>query len=142
MGLDTSHGAFHGAYSAFNRLRQAVARAAGGSYPPHFDDNGEYRKDIDQGFWYVPDDVSPESHPGLYEFLSHSDCDGEISPEMCIKVADDLEKLIPIMERDGYDQGKENAGHLKGAGGIVACVRRFAEGCRLAAQNGEVLDFH
>lgn len=35
MGLDTSHDAFHGAYSAFNRLRQEVSRARGGSFPPH-----------------------------------------------------------------------------------------------------------
>jgi len=36
MGLDTTHDAFHGAYSAFNRFRQIVCRAIGGSFPPHF----------------------------------------------------------------------------------------------------------
>lgn len=35
MGLDISHDAFHGAYSAFNSLRQEVAHAVGGSYGPH-----------------------------------------------------------------------------------------------------------
>ena len=36
MGLDISHDAWHGAYSAFNRFRQKVAQAMGGSYPPHY----------------------------------------------------------------------------------------------------------
>ena len=34
MGLDTTHDAFHGSYSSFDSLRQAVAHAAGTGYPP------------------------------------------------------------------------------------------------------------
>ena len=47
MGLDVSHDAFHGAYSAFNRLRQFVCAATGGSFPPHWihGPTGELLKD-------------------------------------------------------------------------------------------------
>ena len=49
MGLDTSHDAFHGAYSAFNSLRQEVAHVVGGSYGPHWlrAYNGELARDKD-----------------------------------------------------------------------------------------------
>lgn len=113
MGLDTSHDAFHGAYSAFNNLRQEVAHAVGGSYGPHWlrAYSGELARDKD-GYpiidtslepdkFYLPDEVTREKYPGLWEFLLHSDCDGEISPEMCVKVADDLEALLPKMPEVG-----------------------------------------
>jgi len=35
MGLDVPHGAFSGAYSAFNNLRRFLLRSIGGSWPPH-----------------------------------------------------------------------------------------------------------
>ena len=94
MGLDCSHGAFRGAYSAFNRLRQAVAKAAGGSYPPHEKGSG-----LDDRRWYVGDEYNKESFPGLWEFLGHSDCDGEIDPEMCKLVARDLSSLKDTLNR-------------------------------------------
>ena len=150
MGLDCSHDAFHGAYSAFNRLRQEVARAIGGSFPPHweFDENGElkrdknglvvYDKDKEDGAWYWGDGYSAETHPGLAEFMRHSDCDGEISPEMCVKVADDLESILPKIEA----LGSTAAGHIAARGGYVEVVRKFIAGCREAAAAGEPLDFH
>lgn len=39
MGLDVTHGAFSGAYSAFNNLRRFLLRSIGGSWPPHDDKN-------------------------------------------------------------------------------------------------------
>lgn len=148
MGLDTTHGAFNGAYSAFNRLRQAVCFAAGGSFPPHWQYNADgslkegsdgrvlYDAEKDQELIYMPDCATEGS--GLREFLSHSDCDGEISPEMCSKVADDLEALLPAIEALGWEVG----GHLARWGGYAGAVRRFVGGCRAAAAAGEALEFH
>jgi hypothetical protein len=131
MGLDTTHDAFHGAYSAFNRFRQAVAAAMGGSYPPHAQDGRN------PDLWYWGTGYSAESHPGLYEFLAHSDCDGEISPEMCRRVADEMEILLPAIEEHGL-----GCGHIERDGGYGAVARRFIAGCRRAAEAGEPLGFH
>lgn len=131
MGLDCSHDAFHGAYSAFNRFRQIVAKAAGGSYPDHDDPTLDPRR------WYVPDGWKNKDHPGFTEFMNHSDCDGEISPDMCLLVADELEALLPSIEK--IDDG--GAGHIARDGGYAEVARRFISGCRAAANNGEPLRF-
>lgn len=130
MGLDCSHNAFSGAYSAFNRFRQAVAKAAGGSSPPHED------KALDPGWWYIDDQYTQKTHPGLFAFMNHSDCDGEIFPAMCINVADDLEELLPEIAKQGT-----GGGHLERDGGLEAVAKRFIEGCRKAAEAGEDLLF-
>lgn len=144
MGLDTSHGAFHGAYSAFNRLRQAVCRAAGGSFPYHkFQPEGfpPHRLDCEpdnDDRWYVPDEVTREAWPGLYLFLCHSDCDGDFVPEECVLVARDLERLLPELEKFPA----ETHGHLAIHGGYADNVRQFIAGCKAAAEANEPLDFH
>lgn len=148
MGLDCSHGAFHGAYSAFNRLRQIVCWAAGGSFPPHLVHNpdGTLGKDekgdtlwnmaLDDSLIYFGQDIDIGS--GLYLFLTHSDCDGEISPEMCAKVADDLEKLLPKIASIPNQGG----GHIAARGGFAEVIRKFIAGCREAASKGEYLKFY
>lgn len=152
MGLDTTHDAFHGAYSAFNRFRQVVARAIGGSYPPHWvygEDGHPVDNDKGIGFkmdprypdesrWYAPDGYTREEHPGIYEFLCHSDCDGKIKPKMCRKVADELEALLPAIA----ECGRESVGHIERDGGYVAVTKRFIAGCRAAAAEGVPLEFH
>ena len=150
MGLDCSHDAFHGAYGAFNRLRQFVCAAAGGSFPPHWkkDAAGElvlkgtlpqYDENLDQQRFYIfDDDFKSEEWPGLWEFLRHSDCDGDISPETCVKVADDLERLMPKM----LELGWESHGHIKAYGGFIEVVRKFIAGCRSAAEANEPLLFY
>lgn len=150
MGLDTSHDAFRGAYSAFNRFRQEIARAIGGSFPPHYvwgedgsikeDENGRLIRDttLEERAWYFGDDYSEETHPGLFEFMRHSDCDGEISPEMCSVVADELERLIPSVEA----LGSQSHGHIAARGGYVEVLKKFIAGCRAAAEEGAPLDFH
>lgn len=147
MGLYVSHDAFYGAYSSFQRLRQRVAYAAGGSYPPHllrfasgevyFGENGLpiADKTLDKGRWYWNSEkYSKETHPGLYEFLCHSDCDGEISPEMCVHVANDLETLLPLMPTSGD-------GHIALRGGYKAVLEQFIAGCRKATAANEPLFF-
>ena len=128
MGLDTTHDAWHGAYSAFNRFRQAVAKAAGGSYPPHED------KTLDDTIWYSRGGAWNKAYPGLTEFFNHSDCDGDISPEMCELIANEMGPLLPALDALGGDFGHT-------MGGYGACARRFIAGCRLAAANNERLEF-
>lgn len=146
MGLDTTHDAFHGAYSAFNSLRQEVAAVIGGSYPPHWlrAYGGELARDkdgypitdlsLDHDRIYLPTSVT-KTMPGMVEFLMHSDCEGEISPEMCVKVADDLESILPEMPEGG-------AGHIAARGGYREVLRKFIAGCRAAAAEGVPLGFH
>ncbi len=131
MGLNVSHDAWEGAYSAFNRFRREIAAAMGGSWPPHDD------KTLDPNCWYWGDGYNEQTHPGLMELLAHSDCDGEISPEICAKVADDLEALLPFIE----SRTLEAFGHIARGGGYVKCTQRFIDGCRAAAAAGEPLKF-
>lgn len=148
MGLDCSHGAFNGAYGAFNRMRQFVCASIGGSYPPHFvygpngileqDERGrlKIRGDLDENMFYCNEHRRNDC-PGLYTFLDHSDCEGEISPEMCVLVANELEELLPNMEKMNW----KSSGHISNYGGFVPTVKRFIAGCRLAASQNEPLEF-
>lgn len=142
MGLDISHDAFHGAYSAFNRFRQTVAKAIGGSFPFHtpefLAERAAEGQEINPMWWYWGHGYSQETHPGLYEFFMHSDCDGDIGPVACGRIATELEALLPAIEK--LDDG--GAGHIEHQGGYVAVTRKFIEGCRKAALAGERLEFH
>lgn len=131
MGLDCSHGAFHGAYSAFNRFRQAVASAAGGSYPPHDNDA------LDQNRWYAGNWKNPE-RPGLTEFFNHSDCDGKIAPALCAVIADEIEALLPEIARQAP---RFDGGHIDREGGMYQVAKNFIAGCREAASLAEPLTF-
>lgn len=131
MGLDTSHNAWHGAYSAFMRWRTEIARAAGICYID--EKEGRYQMP-----WHVYEDKNyygewdhDPSDP-LVVLLVHSDCEGEIPPRLCGPLADRLESLLPQLSMD--------------AGGHVGIVREktetFIAGLRAAAAANEPLDFH
>lgn len=141
MGLDTTHDAFHGAYSAFDRWRGEILKAAGGR-----GGYGRCRKEPAQegdreGWWYYGPGYSGETHPGLHILLCHSDCDGEISPEDCAKVADDLEALLPALEESLLTAGDWESGHIVRYGGFMTVTKRFISGCLAAAKAGEALEF-
>src|SRR6266704_3253374 len=91
MGLDTSHGCWHGAYSAFQRWRGTLMRVA-------------YQRDIMsmQGFGGKTPWSSLGKDP-LIVLLNHSDCDGIIKAKDCAPLADRLENLsrmIPMLTTD------------------------------------------
>jgi hypothetical protein len=130
MGLAISHGTFRASYSAFNRFRQAVAKAIGGSWPPHED------KSLDPDTWYWHDSHKEGDHPGIEILMQHSDCEGEISAADAAKVADDLEAILPLLDAMG-----EGGGHIQGQGGYGAVARRFIAGCRAAYDANEPLEF-
>jgi hypothetical protein len=164
MGLDTTHGCFHGAYSAFGRWRNVVAHAA--DIPLHLME-GFYGNDITtadhrERYWDKMDTTiyKPEVHllRGHYErleewlpikwsclktrgvlwLLNHSDCDG-ILPWTCLTfLATDLESLLSrIAELDK----QEDWGHISQAGGYVRVTQIFIDGLWLAAARGENVEF-
>lgn len=134
MGLVISHDAFEGAYSAFNRLRQFILLGTGGSYPPHKDDS------LDSERWYFGNGFTNDSNPALYEFMCHSDCDGEIIPEVARKLAAELEELLPELEK--IAEGLEAAGHIQGQGGYLKVTQRLIKGCKRAFELNEPLEFY
>jgi len=138
MGLDTSHDAWHGAYSAFTRWRTELARAAG--YTIKRGHNGyPYAAEIQ---W---DRLAAENFMGEWErvpedpliiLLAHSDCDGEIKPEHAPWLADRLEQLLPALPDENTATG-----HIAGYG-WRGTTQRFIDGLRAAAAAGEAVDFH
>lgn len=137
MGLECSHNAFKGAYSAFKEFRLAVASVIGVSYPPHTD---EARKrydaylEPDRWYWDVDLNYSQETHPGLYVFFSINDSDDRIPPYICHLMAKELTPLLPKLQQLGLGDG-----HIARDGGYAAVCKRFIDGCSLAASKGECL---
>lgn len=134
MGLDTTYGCWHGPYSAFNRWRTEVARAAGmpivrrddedrREYPALWGEpewaGGEHAVAVAQGEW----DELPEDP--LLVLLLHSDCDGIIPVEALLPLAERLEEIAPQMNED-YDRD---------------ATARFAQGLRAAAAAGKPVEF-
>lgn len=139
MGLRISHDAFEGLYSTFNHFRRFVLTSIRGYYPPH------KQEDLDNLKWYWNQNMpfSNETHPGLKEFLSHSDSEGEIQPEMCKVIADELECILPYIESfEKQEEGKmAMTAQILRQGGYVQVTKNFIKGCRTAYLNNEVLEF-
>jgi hypothetical protein len=152
MGLDTTHDCWHGPYSQFMRWREELAVAAG--LPPlmlmeGFFQRGEYNdpfRDLAQEWpdtaetYYRALPIRWESlRPSpLHILLSHSDCDGKIEANDCEYIANSLEALLPTM-----DAGSPHPGHERGIyDGMRAATERFIAGLRLAAAQGEDVEFH
>jgi hypothetical protein len=140
MGLDMSHDAWHGAYSAFSRYRNQVAEAAGYALETI---DGEYgrreyvRLDWDafpdatiDGDWgdVVPDDA-------LLYLIVHSDCEGHLEPEACARLADRLEDLMPKIR----NIPKADFGPVRTA---ADKTQQLIDGLRRAASVPERLEFH
>jgi len=116
MGLDTSHDAWHGPYSSFNRFRHEIAEAIG------------VNLDSFEGYGgNVPFD---ELKRGVRWLLDHSDCDGHITPKRCKLIADDLNEIIPLLP----DEIEPFC--------VRAQAERFRNGCLKAYKKNEKLDFH
>jgi hypothetical protein len=149
MGLDTTHNAWHGAYSAFHRWRVKLAEVvgiplelmegfyggqiaetadrltAGKAEPPLYI---ERLRDYDALLPITWDILKPDV---LHFLLHHSDCDGDIPAELCSPLADRLEELLPLLEGDG-------GGHV---GDYRQKTQKFIDGLRLAASLGEAVEF-
>jgi len=120
MGLDTTHGCWNGAYSAFYRWRIHLAEAAG--LPPLKLMEGFFRKgevlsdpfaiasiglskeigipsldDIYRGLPIKWKCLKPDI---LHELLWHSDCEGDILWEVCSQLANRLVELLPNISEE------------------------------------------
>lgn len=135
MGLDTSHGCWHGAYSAFFRWRNELAKAAGYAFRKEefYDvpaiDWSRFPPKCLEGDWTG---VEAPTDALLY-LIVHSDCDGVIRPEQAVPLADRLEELLPKMPTGN------GGGHI---GDWRAKTQAFIDGLRAAAAAGESVDFH
>jgi hypothetical protein len=158
MGLDCSHDAWHGAYSAFMRWRRKLAEVAGlpplelmeGFYgslnestgvptlyhgmstgePAYGPDSEPFMAELDRRLPIRWDCLKPSP---LHELLYHSDCDGEIAADRCGPIADALEALIPMLPEG------DAPGHIRD---WRDKTQQFVDGLRRAAAAGEPLDFH
>lgn len=90
MGIDFSHGDAHWSYSGFNHFREHLAREIG------MDLSSMQGFDGDIPFSNFTDDILP--------LLNHSDCDGDLSPQECAKIAPRLRDLIQKWPDDDYDK--------------------------------------
>lgn len=137
MGLDCSHGAWRGAYSAFTRWRNTIAQAAGYSVakvqyedgysaPAVMIDWGHITEAQLHGEW----EETP-SDP-LLVLIAHSDCDGVIKPEQAEPLAARLEELVDNLPTE------DAPGHI---GNWRSKTQSFIDGLRKAAAAGENLEF-
>ena len=155
MGLDTTHGCWHGPYSAFSRWREAVQEAAGWHLEQRRDGWMTYRwpREVNA------DALTDENFVGEWESLpedplvilvAHSDCDGVIPVPALLPLADRLDEIASRMgTADGQksDSWLEQSGHAERPAradydGTRAATARFAAGLRLAAARNEPVEFH
>ena len=155
MGLDCSHDAWHGAYGAFMTWREEIARLA--EIPPLMLMDGFYAP-LDSGrhpsLYHGPNTMNADTVSGqrymdrldsllpisweslkespLHELLHHSDCDGEIAPESCKAIADELKKLVPKLPKT------DHWGHI---GSWKEKTNKFINGLNRAAEANEPLEF-
>lgn len=141
MGLDTSHGCWHGAYSSFSRWRDKLTRVAGYTMTNYVEDGIPYvapaidwekyhRNGVDgplMGHW----EETPED--ALLVIIVHSDCEGWIFHPQTKPLADRLTELLPLLPDED-------------AGGHVGYWREktqtFIDGLLAAHEAGEDVDFH
>ena len=147
MGLDTTHGCWQGAYSAFMRWREKLCEVAG--LPPlmlmecFFERGGysdpfrAYAKDFDvlaeSYYRCLPIRWEALKPDPLHILLNHSDCGGEIAALDCGPIADRLEQLLPLLPKG------DSGGHI---GDYRDKTQAFIDGLRLASSGGEAVEFH
>lgn len=147
MGLDVSHDCWHGAYSAFMRWRTKIAEVAGlpplelmeGFYHPnYFSDpfarfDGQplsfHAQEIQRRLPIKWDALKPNP---LHELLYHSDCDGSIHYKKARGIADELEKLLPLLPDE------IEPGHI---GNWKVKTQYFIDGLRCAAKARQMIRF-
>jgi len=151
MGLDVSHGCWHGAYSAFMTWRCKLAEIAG--LPPLYLMEGFYKEgnpltdpcwrsqfDKEGSSWYLWREMQRSLpirweclNPDiLYELLYHSDCDGTLEVEILEPLAKRLEDLLPLLPTE------PQRGHI---GDWREKTQDFIDGLRLASERKEIVEF-
>jgi hypothetical protein len=153
MGLDVSHDAWHGAYSAFARFREKLALLAGIPLPvmQGFFDPSEWTWPFTQGdqivglkkgalpfrleraLMFLPLKWDRYESDPICALLNHSDCEGTIDVKDLLPLAARLRELVEKNEDENL------GGHCPS---WKEAAIQFAEGCEAAAAQNEPLDFH
>jgi hypothetical protein len=146
MGLDISHDAWHGAYSAFSRWRNELAKIA--SFPPlalmegfynPIDWQYRFRNETSHRLWqieiesYLPIKWDKWQDDPLTVLLYHSDCEGIIESKYLLPLADRIETLLDKLPTE------KDSGHI---GDWKEKTQKFINGCRLAASKDQDLEFY
>ena len=137
MGLDISHGTWHGAYSAFSRWRNAVWVAGGEKLVEVKDGPFGMSREVPDGIdWDSITEANLNGHwketqDPLVILMAHYDTDGEIYDTEAL--ADRLEEVLPNLTE------VEEAGHI---GSYREKTKTFIAGLRRAADAGEPVIFH
>lgn len=136
MGLDVSHDCWHGAYGAFSRWRDMLAKVAGyeiakmetdmGLRETVLIDWGHVTQANLEGDW----DETPADP--LLIVIAHSDCDGWIRVRDLVPLADRLTELLPLLPEG------EAPGHVRN---WRDKTQAFIDGLRLAAERSEDVEF-
>lgn len=139
MGLDTSHGCWHGSYGSFAEWRCDLAKHLGWRFVP-----GRRRDD-----YLIPDEhlapalgqfekVADGNWDGIEPFdvidvlMLHSDCDGIIPARFCEPLARRLGELGDLQQRDPDEDSQWWAER----------TLEFVCGLLRAAYHNEDVDFH
>lgn len=115
MGLDFTGANASWSYGGFGRFRERLAKVCG------FDlETMEGFGGSEQRPWVAP---WTGTAGDLIPLLHHSDCEGEISPQDCARVAKRLREVLAHNEftQDLYDYDRDNG--LLLAEGMEACAR-------------------
>lgn len=165
MGLDTTHDCWHGAYSAFGRWREGLAKAAG--IPLHLMERYYSPDDMFHGppthaalEWAAPREGGPlcKSHygPELYHWIERISewlpiKWGALNPDVLHILLDhsDCDGWIPAEHcaalADRLEQlmpilpTEDDPGHI---GNWQEKTQKFIDGLRLAASRNENVEFH
>ena len=121
MGLDTSHNCWHGPYSSFNDFRKALANQIGINLDDYIGYGDKGTKDLES----IPHDIMP--------LLNHSDCDGELSPDECTRIAKGLDDVLSNFKDDAVSKYPYN---------FKDDIVQFRNGCIDAASKNETVYFH
>ena len=116
MGLDTTHNAWHGPYSSFNRFRYGIAAEIGVDLDEYIGYGHDGTKNLED----IKHDIMP--------LLNHSDCDGFISPLDCLYIAAGLTKIEQNLSESRSD--------------LRSDIIQFRDGCLEAFMQQENLEFH
>ena len=125
MGLDTSHNAWQGPYSSFNRFRHWLAEKIGINLKEYYGYGGNQNKKLSS----IEHKIMP--------LLNHSDCEGELTPAECKQIAEGIDEILNALSKKEIEdpENQYSFSHINKA-------KQFRDGCILAHSLNESIEFH
>ena len=118
MGLDTSHNCWHGGYGRFNRFRYSLAEQIG----INLDDYIGYHENAKKNLSEINHDLQP--------LFDHSDCDGNLDVDDCIKIVRGLNQVL-----------KNFNDKIEADSDFKERIIQFRDGCIDAISKNESVEF-